>query len=81
MAMTSVRPPKTALPYIDRYLDCQMAAEDAFRGLVDAIVSAGWTEDEAAYAVTGLAQAHLLARAANEQTEAEIRSLRRRALR
>jgi hypothetical protein len=72
----TVRPPKTANPYIDRYLDCQMAAEDAFRGLVDAIMAAGWSEDEAAYAVTGLAQAHLLARAANDETDAQIRRAR-----
>jgi hypothetical protein len=73
----TVKPPKAPHPYSDRYLDCQMA-EDAFRGLVDAIVAAGWSEDEAAYAVTGLAQAHLIARAANEQTDAKIiKALRR----
>ncbi|HWK66113.1 MAG TPA: hypothetical protein VNS34_14315 [Rhizobiaceae bacterium] len=71
--MTSVRSPKTALPYIDRYLDCQQAADDAFRSLIESIVAAGWTADEAAYAVTGLAQAHLLARAANHDTDAQIR--------
>lgn len=72
-----VSPPKTAKPYIDRYLDCQAAAEDAFRDLLDMITAAGWTEDEAAYAVTGLAQAHLLARAANEKTERQIREATR----
>lgn len=72
----TVSPPKTPKPYVDRYLDCQAAAEGAFRGLLDQIVAAGWTEDEAAYAVTGLAQAHLLARAANERTERQIRAAR-----
>lgn len=79
--MTSVRPPKTALPYIDRYLDCQQAAEDAFHSLIESIIAAGWTDDEAAYAVTGLAQAHLLARAANDKTDAKIKALRSKALR
>ncbi|MGI6854382.1 hypothetical protein [Mesorhizobium sp. 1B3] len=77
----TVSPPKTALPYVDRYLDCQLASEDAFHSLIESIIAAGWTADEAAYAVTGLAQAHLLARAANKQTDAKIQSLRGKALR
>lgn len=73
-----ITPPRTAEPYPDRDLDCQMAAEDAFQELIEAIVAAGWAPDEVAQAVAALADNHIKAREANAETNAAIAGSRRR---
>ena len=76
--MASITPPRTAAPYPDRDLDCQMAAEDAFQEMVERIVAAGWGPEEAALAVMALAENHVMAVAANAETDAAIARARRK---
>lgn len=73
-----ITPPRTTLPYPDRDLDCEMAAEDAFQQLVGEIVAAGWGADEAAAAIEELARNHRLALDEVAATEAAILAVRRR---
>lgn len=52
----------------DRVLDCEMNMEAAFRHLAAAGEVAGWTGDEVAQALLGLAQAHIDGRGADGES-------------
>lgn len=43
----------------DRDLECEMAVSEAFSDLVTGARDAGWTDDEVANAILGLAQSHI----------------------
>lgn len=66
------------LPPPDRYLDCQLALEPSFQALAETCEAQGWSPDEVAYALLGLAEARLLTLAANEQVEDTIKLMRER---
>lgn len=66
------------LPPPDRYLDCQFALEPSFQALAETCEAQGWSSDEVAYALLGLAEARLLTLAANEQVEDTIKLMRER---
>lgn len=62
----------------DRYLDCEFALEPAFQKMIAESESKGWTADEVAYALLGLARAHLLTLACNEQVDDHIKRMQER---
>lgn len=70
--MARITPPRSPDAYLDRDIDCQMAAEDAFQDLVANIVAAGWGAEEVAAAIEELAKNHRLALREVAATEAAI---------
>jgi hypothetical protein len=67
-----IAPTRYPGPHPDRELDCQMAAEEAFLALVDAIKTAGWDRTEAAAALNARSWNYMLALKANAEAEAAI---------
>ena len=61
----------------DRPIRCQDALQAAFRDLVNAATSVGWSEREVVLAIADLADNHLLSVEANRNTEALIALLKR----
>lgn len=65
--------PRLPPAHPDRTLDCEMAAEDAFRALADRIEAAGWTGEEVAAALVSLARNHVRFREETANDEANVR--------
>lgn len=72
---SEVAPPETGREHPDRHLSCQEAIEPAFQELAGIAESAGWSETEVAAALVDLADNHILALAANAETDAELNRL------
>lgn len=73
------RPRLLSRGHPDRPLSVEEVLEPAYQALVAKAVANGASEEEAALAIEGLAQAHLDTIAANKETEAEIAKARREA--
>lgn len=73
----AVAPPETSRSHPDRHLACQEALEPAFQALAEAAEQSGWSGDEVAAALVDLADHHMLARAANAETEVQIGAARK----
>ena len=72
-----VDPPRKPGDYPDRATDCQIALTGMFDLAMYDAKAAGWTEDEAAFALICLAVAAIKAREANLETgEAITRAIR-----
>lgn len=72
-----VAPPETGEHHPDRHLSCQEALEPGFQALAEMAEQSGWSADEIAAALVDLADNHMLARAANMETEQMIEEARR----
>lgn len=72
---TDIAPPETRPDHPDRHLACQEAIEPSFQALADQAVETGWSSDEVAAALVDLADNHMLALAANTETDERIRRL------
>lgn len=70
---TTIAPPETGHDHPDRHLSCQEALEPAFQAIAQAAEQSGWSGDEVAAALVDLADHHMLARAANAETDQQIR--------
>jgi hypothetical protein len=68
----SIAPPKTAVDYADRAIDCQFAMEPAFQDLARRAEFAGWTEDDVSAALLELARNHIKGIIADRKTQADI---------
>lgn len=75
-----IAPPRWPPNDRDRLVECPLALEQAFQGLVEAAEEAGWSGDEIAYALLHLASANLKARSDNAHTTAAIARARRESL-
>ena len=80
--MTSYLSPPIAAPkpetdISDRTLDCEFALEPAFQALAEAAERVGWRAEDVASALVNLADCHVLARAANADTDAMIERVRK----
>ncbi|WP_245489882.1 MULTISPECIES: hypothetical protein [unclassified Mesorhizobium] len=64
--------PSCPADHPERGLQCQLALEPAFQELAERAAESGWTEDEIAYALLGLAGARLKSNSANRETERAI---------
>ncbi|TXI03586.1 MAG: hypothetical protein E6Q76_13605 [Rhizobium sp.] len=74
--------PDIARPFVtdddpDRHLRCQDALQAAFRELVNAGTTAGWSEREIVLAIADLADSHLLSLKTNDNTDVLIALLKR----
>lgn len=67
-----VAPPETGREHPDRHLSCQEAIEPAFQAVAEMAERSGWDAAEVAAALVDLADNHMLALAANAETEAEL---------
>lgn len=67
-----VAPPETSPDHPDRHLSCQEAIEPAFQAMAEMAKQSGWSIMEVAAALVDLADNHILALAANAETEAEL---------
>lgn len=72
------RPPRSCEQYPDRDIDCQEAADEAFRELWDNMAAARWGPEEIAAAILELTDNHLTALRMNEKTAEDIISARQR---
>jgi hypothetical protein len=70
--MMLIAAPTSPAGHPDRSLDCQMAAERAFRKMADDIETAGWTGDDVAVALLGLALAHIRGREADGESTVRL---------
>ena len=73
----AIAAPKPDADISDRTLDCEFAMEPAFQALAEAAERVGWAPADVASALVNLADNHVLARAANAETDAMIESVRR----
>ena len=69
--------PKPETDISDGTLDCEFAMEPAFQALAEAAERAGWAAADVASALVNLADNHMLARAANAETDAMIERVRK----
>lgn len=67
------RPPRRSEQYPDRDIDCQEAADVAFRELWDNMAAAKWGSEEIAAALLELTDNHLTALRMNDKTGEDIR--------
>lgn len=67
-----VAPPETGPDHPDRHLSCQEAIEPAFQAVAAMAERSGWDVMEVAAALVDLADNHMLALAANAETDAEL---------
>ncbi|MGN8119950.1 hypothetical protein [Labrys sp. 22185] len=72
-----VRSPSHLSDISDRWLDCEEALEPAFQDLVALAEGAGWKVLEITLALQSLADCHMLAQAANGETDRQIAELLR----
>ena len=72
-----IAPPKLSPVHPDRGIDCEMAAEAAFRALTESIEASGWTADEAASALLSLALNHIRYREETAADELRISAARK----
>lgn len=62
----------------DRRLECEFVMEIGFQQLAFKAEAAGWTEEEVAFALIGLAQSHIVTMRQNEMNENHLRSAKSR---
>ncbi|MGO4337103.1 hypothetical protein AB4037_19540 [Labrys sp. KB_33_2] len=67
-----LRGPDRRCDISDRLLNCEEALERSFQDLVERAELAGWETIEIAVALQSLADHHMLAKAANEETDRQI---------
>lgn len=67
------KPPRRQETYPDRGIDCQEAADAAFREVWENMAAAGWGAEEIAAAIYELTDNHLTALRENEKTDAATR--------
>ncbi|CDX45323.1 conserved hypothetical protein [Mesorhizobium sp. SOD10] len=58
--------------YADREIDCQEAMEPGFQAIIDCMIEAGWTRDEAKGSLRRLIAADNMAQKENAKVEAEL---------
>ena len=73
---TPIARPKLDAEDPDRTIECQFVLEPDFQRLACRAEAAGWSGDEVASALVGLARAYERNRRVNEATEHQIRSAR-----
>jgi len=66
------RPPRRPDSYPDRGIDCQVAADEAFREVWENMAAAGWGPEEIAAALLELTDNHLTALRENDKVDREI---------
>jgi hypothetical protein len=71
--------PTLPLGHPDRGIECEMAAEDEYRALVNRIEAAGWTGDESAATPLSMALIYIRFRRETAADEARISEARKRA--
>ena len=71
-----IRGPRSDERDEDRFVLCEQEIEAAFQELVWQAVRAGWDEGEACAAIASLADHHILALNANEETWFSIRKIK-----
>ena len=69
---SEVAPPETDQDHPDRHLSCQEAIEPAFQAVAEMAEKSGWSATEIAAALVELADNHMLALAANAETDAKL---------
>ncbi|QEN86851.1 hypothetical protein FZC33_11170 [Labrys sp. KNU-23] len=67
-----IQGPRVDLDISDRLLECEEALERSFQDLVERAELAGWKTIEITCALQSLADHHMLAKAANEETDLQI---------
>jgi len=72
-----IAPPEIGEHHPDRHLSCQEAIEPAFQAVADMAEQSGWSAVEIVAALVDLADNHMLARAANIETEQMIEEAKR----
>lgn len=70
------RSPRRQETYPDRGIDCQEAADEAFRVVWENMATAGWGPEEIAAAIYELTDNHLTALRMNDRTDNDIRLAR-----
>lgn len=70
-------PPRRPDAYPDRGIDCQQAADEAFREVWENMARAGWGPEEIAAAIYELTDNHLTALRMNDKTDRDIDRARR----
>jgi hypothetical protein len=73
----TISAPKLPNDHPDRQVDCEQAMKDDFQHLAEQAESIGWTGDEIALALMSLAANRIMARAANENTQAQTERAKR----
>ncbi|RWM19666.1 MAG: hypothetical protein EOR72_00240 [Mesorhizobium sp.] len=64
--------PRRAGDYPDREVDCQEAMEPGFQAIVECMIEAGWTREEAKRALRRLIAADNVTQKENAKVEAEL---------
>lgn len=64
--------PRRTGDYPDREVDCQEAMEAGFQAIIDCMLEAGWTRDEAKRALRRLVAADNMTQKENAKVEAEL---------
>lgn len=72
-----IAPPEIGEHHPDRHLSCQQALEPAFQAVAEMAERSGWSAAEIAAALVDLADNHMLARAANFETDQMIEEIQR----
>lgn len=72
------QPPRRRETYPDRGIDCQEAADAAFREVWENMAEAGWGAEEIAAALYELTDHHLTALRMSDKTDIDISQARQR---
>ncbi|PBC09223.1 hypothetical protein [Mesorhizobium sp. WSM3859] len=67
-----IRKPRRTGVYPDREVDCQEAMEPGFQAIIDCMIEAGWTREEAKRALRRLIAADNMAQKENAKVETEF---------
>ncbi|TIO79331.1 MAG: hypothetical protein E5X74_10030 [Mesorhizobium sp.] len=67
-----ISPPRRAIAYPDREVDCQEAMEPGFQAIVDCMLEAGWARGEVMRALRCLVAADNMTQKENARVEAEL---------
>ncbi|RWB20389.1 MAG: hypothetical protein EOQ40_15085 [Mesorhizobium sp.] len=67
-----ISPPRHAIPYPDREVDCQEAMEPGFQAIVDCMLEAGWARGEVMRALRRLIAADNMTQKENAKVEADL---------
>ncbi|TGU93171.1 hypothetical protein EN794_032435 [Mesorhizobium sp. M00.F.Ca.ET.151.01.1.1] len=71
-----ISPPRHAVAYPDREVDCQEAMEPGFQAIVDCMLEIGWARGEIMRALRRLIAADNMTQKENARVEAELAMVR-----
>lgn len=67
-----ISPPRRAIAYPDREVDCQEAMEPGFQAIIDCMLEAGWTRGEVMRSLRRLIAADNMTQKENARVEADL---------